>query len=101
MSQIRIIVICAAIVFGFGLAGVHLAADGSLAESVVSLFRSKDGGPDRLAVGDSDVKPADADAEVDDNRDVADDSDPSQDSGSANTVPGYDESGNEIPSSGQ
>ena len=86
MSQIRIIIVCGAIVLFALLVGAQLSSDGSFAESMVGLLHPNDGGVDRLSVGGSDTKHQSADAEADDTDDASDDSgdvaDDADDSGS-------------------
>lgn len=86
MSQIRIIIVCGAIVLFTLLVGAQLSGDGSFAETVVGLLHPNDDGVDRLTVGGSKVKHQSADADADEADDETDDSgdeaDEADDSGS-------------------
>lgn len=83
MSQIRIIIVCGAIVLFALLMGAQLSDDGSFAETMVGLLHPNGDGVDRLTVGGSKVNHQSADAEADEADDESDESaDETNDSGS-------------------
>jgi len=100
MSQIRIIIVCGAIVLFTLLVGAQLSGDGSFAETVVGLLHPNDDGVDRLTVGSkvkhqsADADADEADDETDDSGDEADDS-RSDDNGRVANSGGDDEDGPE------